>query len=680
MNKKASLVILSSLLSLSLFSCDNSMMATITFDFSLSGGSFPGANLTTLEGRPGDKLYFDQIPEPVLNGYRFVSWLTLRGNKYEAIKYQVDPDDQNKREYTSYPYGKVTWYAYFEPELTLSFDLGDGVDNGKIIAPVNVLDDGAFDSQDNTLNGYTTLSIPSVDYLPTATADNMTFQYWYTEYPLMAKADEKTGMTHFVLDTTAEKGEYRFDTGFATAGILGSGMEFPKIDGENLTLYAKWQEDPYVLIHYGLEGVEDDVAYVEKLSDGSFETPAQAVLSAFEETLGIDLTDDGEKTIQDGAKRFAGLYLDEEFTEGFAINETTPISGNVLDIYVKWDDRLDLSFDYGDGLVDGKDREEIDGQYYVGDVLGQDFLAAHSPSKENSTFVGYQLNGEQFDIVSTPLPKPDDGSSSLHFTASFDDYPELSLVLNYPGSKEDVSLFPSYFQAGTSIETIVRNAIGEIEDGYAFAGLTSVPTSEVGKTEPEEFGLLFMPEEDTTLYVNIGYPLEVNVHDCFGVYGGSYTQDAADVTKHLFGASLDSEGNFVPQSFDVSTLRYSEESREWNGLTYFFDGLFLDDGFQTPFILGASSISTEAPVVMDVYQKFTEGITLELVDDNDVLGSFEVLPNSRVDDSFYEKVQKVLPEFTPEEYDLYIVVDGEDYLLQTFLPTTDQTIVVHKKA
>jgi hypothetical protein len=52
------------------------------------------------------------------------------------------------------------------------------------------------------------------------------------------------------LDTTKTMGEYRFDKAFAATDP----MSFPS---GQVTLYAKWEADPTVTLHFNLDGIED---------------------------------------------------------------------------------------------------------------------------------------------------------------------------------------------------------------------------------------------------------------------------------------------------------------------------------------------------------------------------------------------------------------------------------------
>ncbi len=665
MKRKASIVILSSAVSLSLFSCNNqSFSGTIVFD--LNGGVFPSIfNKTSLVGRPGDKIDASIIPNPTKEGYEFVGWRTLVGDNYQNISFQIGEDG---KKYTWYPYGTATWYAYFEPQVQIHFDLADGtsLNNAKLVAPVR--DAENFDAEKGVLKGYTSKSIPSTDYLPTATADHMTFEYWYTEYPLVADEGDVISMTHYVLDTSAEKGEYPFEESFASPSILGSQMVFPEIqEGEEFTLYAKWDEDPSLRIHYGLEGVEDSVIYV-----GKDQALSEVVMKTFEAGIKTELTEDGHRTIQDGAKRFDGFYTDPEFTTPFPIDTTTSIDDGGLDLYVKWADRLHLTFDYGEGSIGDKKSFETD-DYYVGDILGDAFLSEHSPVKENSTFVGYLLGEEAFSISSTPLPQPEDGSLSLTFTASYDDYPELTIVIDYPESSslEDKTLEKLYFQEGSSLAEVIETAKKEIDPDYAFAGLLSRPTADTEGTK-EEFGLLVMPSEDTTLFVLAGYPTEVTIHSVFGAYGDPSSYKEGELTGftnfHQFSGS-----------FGLDDIRYEKEECTYQDVLYFFDGLYLSAEMTTPFVNASGTISTDKAEEVSLYQKFTKAITLTLVDEEkNTIGTVPVLPHGLVS-AFQERIEEALKDYLADAngYSLFVTVDGKDYYaLETTLPDTDSVVKV----
>lgn len=678
MNRKASIVILSSILSLSLFSCKGYVEGKIVFE--LNGGSFSSEfNYKELTGKMGEIVEYD-IPDPVREGYEFVGWRTMMNGAYQAINGEEGEDGSIQYRY---PAGTVTWYAYFEPQIDIHFDLTDGTEaNGHLIAPEN---EGAnFDSERGVLTGYTSKAIPSVSFLPTAEADNMDFRYWYTEYPLTQVTDEENGTVHYVLDENGEKGEYPFEQSFGSPGIIGSGMVFPQIEeGETFTLYAKWDVDPVLTIHYNLDGIADSaipVSTEESLSDVIIET-----VNSHLEFDGAALGESGTQTILDGAKRFAGFYTDSALTTLFPLDTTTEIQGDGLELYVKWEDRIRIHLDYGEGRIPGKNEstEDIEG-YYVGDVLGEEFLTDHTPSKADSVFSGFTLYSSPFDIANTPLPVPAIGNV-LNFVATYTDYPELTLVIDYPDDKEDVVVSRSRHPEGSDISSAISSAIDQIEDGYAYMGVFQ---STSGSSEGTEFGIQDMPNEDTTLLIRAGYPMAVHVNSLFGEYGGSsYVQGEIEgySGNFLFGNAYDAAtGSYLPESFDVDTLRYADRSLTKDGATYFYDGLYLDENFTTPFSVAASEVST-TQVTRTYWQKFTKAVTLHFYaqDGTSLNLSLEVLPGATVE-SFAADIENVLstmPGFEQSQsYSLYVRQEYngamQDFLLEN-LPTTDADVYVH---
>ena len=681
MNRKASTVVLTTLLSLSLFSCNQFVKGTIKFE--LNGGSFPNDfNVDFLQGQAGPRV--QEIPDPVREGYEFVGWREKSvDGKYNAIK--INLDDKTGEEYYLYPYGEVTFYAYFEPEVQIAFDLTDAKDNGgALIAPK--LGTG-FSLETGTLSGYTSKAIPSVDYLPTATGEHLTFEYWYTKYPLVRVADEEAGTVHYVLNGEAEEGEYRFDQAFATdeGSLFGNGMVFPEIGaGETFTLYAKWDEDPRVTVHYNLEGVEDSSFLI-----GVEDSLQSALSDAFEERLGIDLVSDGYKYIQDGAKRFGGLFLDADLTTPFPIDTTTPVTDDGLELYVKWCDRLHLEFDYGEGKVGQESSAETDA-YYVGDILGETFLQDHSPSKENSTFSGYLLDGKRFDIVNTPLPQPKDGDT-LIFVASYEDYPELTIVIDYPGTLADETVFTGYFDVGEDVSAPLRTAIDSLEDEaeFGYAGLESKP-SEDADAQRETFGIRVMPSEDTTVYVMAGYKTKVEITTKWGTRTETAEkyEDVLEMPEgyqavSYFGTVYDAKtDSYIPEVFSSEALRYDGTLKGDDGRPYLFDGIFSEASMAegTLFHEAASDVSLQEQKVVSLYQRFTKAIAITLVYEGETCEPIYVLPNAHVSDCD-ALIRDALGLDEQVSYSLYLQDDGspdDGMLVKNRLPFTDCILRVER--
>ena len=461
-------------------------------------------------------------------------------------------------------------------------------------------------------------------------------------------------------------------------------FETDTITSEGITLYAKWDEDPRVTVHYNLEGVEDSSFLI-----GVEDSLQTALSDTFKERLGIDLVSDGYKYIQDGAKRFGGLFLDADLTMPFPIDTTTPVTDDGLELYVKWSDRLHLEFDYGEGKVGQESSAETDA-YYVGDILGETFLQDHSPSKENSTFSGYLLDGKRFDIVNTPLPKPKDGDT-LVFVASYEDYPELTIVIDYPGTLADETVFTGYFDVGEDVSAPLRTAIDSLEDEaeFGYAGLESKP-SEDADAQRETFGIRVMPSEDTTVYVMAGYKTKVEITTKWGTRTETAEkyEDVLEMPEgyqavSYFGTVYDAKtDSYIPEVFSSEALRYDGTLKGDDGRPYLFDGIFSEASMAegTLFHEAASDVSLQEQKVVSLYQRFTKAIAITLVYEGEACEPIYVLPNAHVSDCD-ALIRNALGLDEQVSYSLYLQDDGspdDGMLVKNRLPFTDCILRVER--
>lgn len=675
MNRKIPAVLSASFLALSLMSCNQYIQGTIYFD--LSDGHFP-SNFTysSIKGRSGSYIELD-IPDPVKEGYYFVGWRERVGDSTKLTEFA--PELVDGEEKYQYPFGTTTWVAYFEPLVTIDFNLTEGAEkDGALVAPVR---DSEYDASTGTLQGYTTMSIPSTDYLPTATADHLNFQYWYTRYPLVGTEDEETGVTRYSLDETKPLGKYPFSTGFSSSSLLSTGMAFPMDDDGTFTLYAEWTEDPTVSIHYNLGGVEDDVFQVAVGEDLS-----AAVVSAFEKKLGMNLDSEGYKYYGEDRKyRFAGLYFDAALTSPFPIREAedgVPIEGNVT-LYAKWDEKVHLTLDYGGGTLDGQKSFESD-DFYSGDVLGTAFADSHRPEKAEADFTGYTYDGALFRLETDALPLTEDRTVTL--TATYSDYPSLTIVTDYPDDALDTSVDIGRIEAGTSIASLVEKAWTDLDDsakteGYALMKVLFRQKEGADSwTSDVVLGNMVMPQNDTVVTLQAGYKSVVTIHTLVGAYGQSYAEhalpDSYETTRYFGSTLVEDDGDAVVHndSYSESSLRYAEDRLDIGGVAYLYDGMYVDEAMTEPLLPGAAVLSQEKAQEVAVYQKYTKAIHVAVVDEDgtSLLDGDDLLclPEAPVA-TIYDKI----PGFDPDTQKIYIHEDGRDYEVLK-LPTSDCTLIV----
>lgn len=691
MKRKVPVLLLTTFLSLLLPSCDQYVEGTILFD--LNGGSFPESfHFDSLSGEGGQRVETD-IPDPIREGYYFVGWRLLeKDGTYSEITTYLD--QKTGESYYRFPYGDVTMVAYFEPLMEISFDLTEGKErSGALVAPENP---SLYDADTSTLDGYTTMRIPSNVYLPTATAEHLNFEYWYTKYPLVETEDE-TGTSRFVLDTTKPEGEYRFDTGFESEDGASRPMAFPESEDGKLTLYASWTEDPKVTIHFGLEEYGVKVAPLTFLL-GVGEDISAPLISEVKNTLGIDLSQAGYKYYREEGidLRFAGAYLDEECTKPFPFpsleadggREDVPISTQDVEIYLNWSEKIDLTLDYGEGKV-GEESSFHSQDYYVGDILGSDFASLHRPSKENAEFQGFTLNGESFDLSFDPLPKTDDGKVTL--VATYADYPQLTVVVDYPDSALNVTLDPKRFPAGEDVSSYVGFVVNEEKaDDYAVYDIVYQQKGDDGSYgEKAPFSNMIMPMEDTIVTIEMGYKAIVNIHPMVGVYGETYSEfDLSSAlpdyeTTRRYGKTYDAtEGTFLPDTYGPEELDPGVESLP--GLIdskrqYFYEGIYADSELTRELLPSGVEIFRDQPQVIDVYLKFTQSIDVTLVyeDGSKSEETYTVLPAMRSEDFF---AQIYGADFDLSKWDIFTALpDGTTAMIDGWIPSTDCTLTLRAR-
>lgn len=695
MKRKVPVLLLTSFLSLLLPSCDQYVEGTIRFD--LNGGSFPESfHFDSLSGEGGGRIE-TEIPDPVREGYYFVGWrLKERDGTYSAINAYLD--QETGESYYRFPYGDVTLVAYFEPLMTIDFDLTLGKERGgELIAPENP---SLYDSADAVLDGYTTMGIPSTIYLPTASAEHLNFEYWYTQYPLVEVTDD-LGTTHFVEDTSKPQGEYRFDTGFEGQDGTSRSMAFPESPDGTLTLYASWVEDPQVTIHYGLEeyGISDVPSSSFQLKVG--EDIAAPLIAQIKSHVGIDLAADGYKYFRDEGVdlRFAGAFTDPECTKPFPFpsldaedgRKDVPISTENVDIYLSWSEKVDLTLDYAGGKV-GEETSFHSEEYYVGDVLGTDFALNHTPVKENAQFQGFTLDGTSFDLSFDPLPKTEDGTLTL--LARYQDDPQLTIAVEYPDPSLSFAKEPLFVQAGADVSSILGEVLADLEtegeQAYSVAQIVYQQKGADGSYgEKTSFSPMIMPQEDALVTIEMGYKTILEIHPMAGAYGKAYDEfDLSSFlpdyeTTRLYGSRYDAAQHaFVPETYGPEALYPGVNSLP--GLldpdrVYFYEGVYVDaDLTQSLLSSGAEISQTEAQRV-DVYLKFTQSIDVTLVfeDGSRPQETFTVLPAMRAEEFFKTACGA---DFDLSRWDvLYVEDEGQTTMIDEWIPSVDCTLTLRAR-
>ena len=622
----------------SLFSCGNKMSGKITFV--LNGGTFPDSFGTTyIEGESGTPI-LTEIPDPVKSGYYFVGWREkTKDGAYRTINKRTDKDGKS---YYFYPYVNDTFYAYFEPLSTIVFDLTLGKDVAKLVAPK--VDSASF--QDGKLNGYASKKLLSLDYLPTTSVENghLTFDYWYTKYPLKAVTDEN-GQKHYSLDTEGTIGEYEFDRSFGN-----DNMCFPISETNEFVLYAKWTADPTITVHYNLDGVSDSV-FQGKNNISSI------LISEMMAKTGIDLNavDQTHFYTEDKNKRFNGFYLDSALKNRFNLSST--IGDDNIDLYLGWDDKITVILDYQDGTCNGKNKEEFK-DYYSGDILGKDFYDAHIPTALERDFIGYRLDGNPFDFEKDRLPSRD-----VTLFANFADYPTLSLHYDYPDGYSGTRLSDSVtkVKGGSDISDLLFSFENSMNDStllvsrfYKMSG-----TDKVSLTSNR------MPLVSEDIYLEINYRPAID----FKVYM-NMTASYELQNDIAFGKMYLDDGQIVT----LDSLSDKTASVEKNGNVYLFDGFYTDDTFKEKVMFPLYLISSHTErKSRTLYQKMIKAISVSFVEKTTggTIGAAKVIPETKISDS--KEVVSLLGE-----YSKLTILDGSEEKEVDFFPVSDATIYVYR--
>jgi hypothetical protein len=647
-----------------LFSCNTYAKGKIVFN--LNGGAFTDQTFSTdyLEGKAGEPIKI-AIPDPVKADSYFVGWREKASDgSYRVINKRLSEDNNS---YYYYPYGTDTFYAYFEPLTQIHFAFPDApvVKNPTIVTPK--LDAASFSV--NVLNGYASKTLSSTDSLPTATADDYIFSYWYSQYPLVSSLDANQ-QKHYSEDKSQALGEYRFDSAFGT-----DYMSFPVVSaGDTFTLYAKWEANPVVTVHFNIADI----------ADVSFPTPKYSSIEdkladVFRTSLNIDFSKAGPYYYPaDESHRFHGLYTHSDLTGAFYLD--SKIGDASMDLYLKWDNQITLTLDYQGGTLENA-GQAIFTTYYSGDVLGQVFYSDHKPMKAHADFVRYTLDGKDFDFA-TALPD----QPTVTLKAVYDDYPTLTLAYDYPTSFTGTMLSGTTLirSAGSSIAADLKALKGtDLQDTTVEA--ESFVTKDASGTVTE-FTDTNMPNTDMTVYLTIDYKMLFSVY-AYRMNGtaAETLPDVASITSY-FGSDILVGTTVTHQILESSfgtDLRADVTSA---GTTYCFDGFYSDDALASRFVfpIAPKTSHTDVPT-FSIYRKFTQAIHLNFVASVDLTTplkdaagealSLAVLPGGNPSD-YAAKFAALLNTGGKTYKSLAVLENGSPVSLGSLLPTADATIVV----
>lgn len=639
---------------LSLVGCGRQTTGTIYFD--LDGGHFldPSFSTSKLTGVSGTPVKIS-IPDPVKEGYYFIGWRELK--KDGTLSNINKRKASDGKSYYYYPYVDFTFYAYFEKEISISFSLTDSSSDAFLIEP----EKGASDFVDNKLKGYANKVIPSLKYLPVADdkKNHLNFEGWYTKYPLIKETGEKD-QTHYVLDLTEEEGQYMFESAFGN-----DKMQFPLSD-ETFTLYAKWSLDPTIRVHTNLDTVAD-------FSFLSSQNVEEDITSAIKDVFSYDMKNETGDTfyypLDTRENRFAGFFLDEEFTKPFYINSV--IGQEDIDIFMKWNKKVDVTFDYNGGLLNGVTSELLSGDHYQDDILGEEVLKEHIPTLYGHDFTNYTLDGSIYDFIYDRLPDHD-----ITLLASYAQYPILNLShdypLNYSGERlQDVSYS---LQSGTQLTSYLDSFINafhsdDLESSYFY--------QDDGTTKIENL-FLSMPDSSLDLKLELDYKNVVTVKTLIGSsdepYGLSTTYQDITFKYGREGKVYESESSSIPyvQESDIPDI-YSQLVE--NGFKYLFDGTYDDIDLTSKTIYPFYQETSHQQInSRTIYRKMTKGIDLTFYryDDSSSLDlSISVIPSSTLLDS-EERLKDLLGDYK----DLYLSIQGEYVRIERELPDTSCNVFV----
>ncbi len=635
--------------SLLLFSCRAKNTGKIIFD--LSGGTWtdPTFSAEYLEGIAGTRVQV-RIPEVQKPGYFFVGWREMnpKTKKYSDV---ATWQDETGAKFFKYSYGTIVYHAYFEPLTTLKFHLTRAKDRkGALVAPL--LGSENFDLDQGVLNGYVSKKIASTSYLPSATGDNLHFQYWYTKYPLIKKErpsseDASLGEaydTHYVFDTSKDEGVYRFDEQFLDIDK----MEFPEAETNSIDLYAFWKDDPKMTIHFNLPGIDDQTYYYpDKASD--------KLIEAVKDALNISFDTQSYYPIDSKKYRFEGLFLDSSFESPFYLESEDKRED--FDIYLRWNRKVSIVLDPDGGVLSD---ETVSGDWYVSDTLSSDFLAKHTPIRENAFFLRYEVKGKAFDPEAPIEEEMLDENDRLVLKACYDEYPLLTVSFDYPTGysgekKDDVK---RQVRPGEDISAFLEATRSEITDPVLSVGNYSCASSSLPRV---------MPKVSLSLSLRLDYRAKIKIISLYNP-SGSYVQDES----LLPGQSVLMQDT----PMNLADFPGVNEAVVIADRKYLFHGYFQDTALtkEVEFPLYCSPSHTDQEV-LTYYRKMTKAVRLSFFDlstGQEIDGTLSVLPSASLED-YQSQLQALVGSYSHLYADAAKTIE-----ILTLLPDSDCTLYVER--
>lgn len=640
-----------SLLSFSffLFSCQEKNTGKIIFD--LGGGTWTDPTFSSeyLEGIAGTRVQV-RIPDVQKPGYFFVGWREMnpKTKKYSDV---ATWQDETGAKFFKYSYGTIVYHAYFEPLTTLKFHLTRAEERkGALVAPL--LGSENFDLDQGVLNGYVSKKIASTSYLPSATGENLHFQYWYTKYPLIKKErpsseDASLGEaydTHYVLDTSKEEGVYRFDEQFHDIDK----MEFPEAETNSIDLYAFWKDDPKMTIHFNLPGIDDQTYYYpDKASD--------KLIEAVKDALNISFDTQSYYPTETKKYRLEGFFLDSGFESPFYLESKDQRED--LNIYLKWNRKVSIVIDPDGGVLS---EETVSGDWYVSDTLPSDFLVTHTPHRDNASFLRYEVKGKAFDPEAPIQEEMLDENDRLVLNACYDEYPLLTISFDYPTGyssekKDDVT---KQIRPGEDISAFLEATKAEITDPELSVGFYVCASSSLPHV---------MPKTSLSLSLQLDYRAKIKTISLYNP-SGTYVQDE----------SLLPEQSVLMKDTPMNLADFPGVNEEVMiaDQKYLFHGYFQDPDLtkEAEFPLYCHPSHTDQEV-LTYYRKMTKAVCLSFFDlstGHEIEGTISVLPSGVLAD-YKSQLQALVGSYSHLYADAAKTIE-----ILTLLPDSDCTLYVER--
>ncbi|MCH3966146.1 MAG: hypothetical protein LKE52_00660 [Bacilli bacterium] len=577
------------------------------------GESFAEGNAPESLSGEANTPIFEGLPEAKKDGFYFLGWREKNNKgKYQTLvkhPYTGKEEQYKGQDFYYYPYSTDKLYAYFEPLETLTFDLNTTDPSAVLVAPSLGASD--FSATAKTLSGYSTKKISSTSYLPTATATHMSFSSWALDYPIQSVSRESStsGTAFTYMNVTGTKGTYAFDKAFEEV-TQGAFMVFPEIeDGTtNITLKAIWTEDPTITVHMGVEGVSDVQfqAKNEVIKEQIFSAISSSFTDYTEETVG-DVT---YTYVEGKKKRLEGIYLDSGLTSPFRLESM--VGEKDLDLYVNWNNEIEVVFDYNGGKIGDKETDSYFG--YEGDKIP---VPSAYPTKKDAYFLYYTNNDVRFDFLTGKLPDTD-----MTLKAVYANDPTLTVSYDYPdGYSQEKAEEKSFVLTKDSDLSV---PFGEMESRITDASL-QIDGFYDGDSL---FVLKKMPATDTVLTLRLSYKALVTLK----------TVSAPDASSGVLASDITAYCGTDIVNADIDSLQTGlEDDLVKEGTTYIFEGYYSTSSLapnskRADKKFSGSSSRSEVPS-LTLYRYMKEAITLTFQkEDGTSLGSVKVLPSSTLYD------------------------------------------------